>query len=256
MSLRSLATEVPLREKVPEEEWRARVDLAACYRLVALYGMTDLTMTHISARVPGEENAFLINPMGFFFDEITASSLVKVDHDGKILSETVHDINEAGYVIHSAIHAAREDVGSVLHTHTRAGMAVAAMACGLLPISQHAMRFYKRLGYHDYEGIALDIDERQRLVADLGAHRAMILKNHGLLTAGRSTAEAFNLMFYLEKCCQSQIDAMTGGAEIVVPSEAVCEHAAGQFEGFGVIGNRDWPGHLRRLDKLHPSYRQ
>jgi ribulose-5-phosphate 4-epimerase/fuculose-1-phosphate aldolase len=256
MSLRSLATEVPLREKVSKEEWQARVDLAACYRLVALYEMSDLTMTHISAHVPGEENAFLINPMGFFFDEITASSLVKVDLDGKILSETEYDINEAGYVIHSAIHAAREDVGAVLHTHTRAGMAVAAMGCGLLPISQHAMRFFKRLGYHDYEGIALDTDERARLVADLGAHRAMILKNHGLLTAGRSTAEAFNLMFYLEKCCQSQIDAMTGGGEIVVPSDEVCEHAAGQFDGFGVIGNRDWPGHLRRLDKLDPSFRQ
>ncbi len=256
MSVSSLAASRSLRDKVSDQEWQARVDLAACYRLVDHYGMTDLTQTHISTRVPGEEGAFLINPWGFFFDEITASSLVKIDLDGNVLGETEHEVNHAGFVIHSAILAARKDVNSVLHTHTRAGMAVAAMGCGLLPISQHAMRFYKRMAYHDYEGISLDTDERARLVADLGDCQAMILRNHGLLTAGRSVAEAFNLVFYLERCCQSQIDAMTSGAEIIVPPEEVCEHTARQYAQAGIIGERDWPGHLRRLDRLDPSYRE
>ncbi|MBU0724254.1 MAG: class II aldolase/adducin family protein [Alphaproteobacteria bacterium] len=246
----------PVRDLVSAEEWQTRVDLAACYRLVGFYGMTDLTATHISARVPGVEGQFLINPHGMFFDEITASSLVKVDHDGNILLPSPYPVNRAGYVIHSAIHEARPDVDCVLHTHTRAGMAVSAMECGLLSISQHSMRFYNRLGYHDYEGLAQDEDEKKRLVRDLGQHRALMLRNHGLLTAGRTIPEAFSLIHYLEKCCQSQIDALASGQTLTYPSGQVCEHTARQYEAFGILGSRDWPGHLRRLDKLDPSYKE
>lgn len=255
--MRSIGAEAVVRRDsgISEAEWEARVNLAACYRLLAVYDMTDLTATHISAAVRGEDNAFLINPFGLFFDEITASSLVKVDLDGNILSKSDYPINQAGYTIHSAVHAARHDVACVLHTHTRAGMAVSAMRCGLLPLSQHACRFYKRIGYHDYEGVALDLDERERLVRDLGPHKAMILHNHGLLTAGGSVAEAFSLIFYLEKSCQSQIDAMTSGTELSVLPDTVAEHTARQFENVGAIGEREWAGHLRRLDKLDPSYR-
>jgi ribulose-5-phosphate 4-epimerase/fuculose-1-phosphate aldolase len=203
-----------VRNEVSEAEWQTRLELAACYRLVARHGMTDQTATHISARVADEPDAMLLNPWGLFFDEITASSLVKVKLDGSDL-EAAKSINKAGFTVHSAVLGARDDVVCALHTHTRAGMAVSAMADGLLPLSQHALRFYNRLAYHDYEGIATDLDERQRLVADLGGHYAMILRNHGLLGCGRSVAEAFSVVFYLEKSCHGNWmprSRITGGS--------------------------------------------
>ncbi|WP_430435694.1 class II aldolase/adducin family protein [Oceanibaculum nanhaiense] len=245
-----------VRDQVSAGEWDARVDLAACYRLVARMGWTDLIYTHISMRVPGPEHHFLINPYGLMFDEVTASSLVKVDLDGKIVMETPYSFNPAGFTIHSAVHAAREDAMCVLHTHTAAGMAVAAQKGGLLPISQHAMRFHDRISYHDYEGIALDLDERERLVADLGDTYAMILRNHGLLTCGRSVAEAFTIMFYLQKACEAQIAAMSSGAELAMVPPDVAEHAAQQFERGGEkSASRPWQALLRTLDREDTSYR-
>ncbi|MBO6782930.1 MAG: class II aldolase/adducin family protein [Alphaproteobacteria bacterium] len=246
-----------VENQVSPEEWEMRVNLAACYRLVDLYDMSDMTRTHISARVPGEDT-FLLNPYGLMFNEITASSLIKVDQDGNELDNNgPYKINPAGFTIHSAVHGASHEYACVLHTHSEAGMAVSAMKCGLLPISQHAMRFYNRLSYHDYEGIALDLDERERLIADLGDNQSMILRNHGFLTAGRTCAEAFSLVFYLEKCARSQIQAMAAGGPdaLVYPSPEVCEHTAKQFETSTSVAERDWPGHLRRLDALDPSYR-
>jgi len=246
-----------IRDDVSEQEWQTRVDLAACYRLVDHYGMSDLVGTHISARVPGEESAFLINPYGWYFDEITASSLVKVDLDGKILSEVESPINQAGFVIHSAVLGTRPDVACVMHTHTRAGMAVSAMECGLLSITQHSMKFHNRLSYHEYEGVATNLDEGERLVRDLGDNHAMILRNHGLLTAGRSVSEAFFLMFRLEKCCQAQVDAMAGGTKLHMISPEVSESTSRMMEDRGTrTSDLAWPGQIRRLDKLDPSYKQ
>ncbi|MDF1735790.1 MAG: class II aldolase/adducin family protein [Minwuia sp.] len=243
-----------VRKKVSEEEWAVRVDLAAFYRLVALYGWDDLTATHLSARVPGED-AFLLNPHGLFFDEITASSLIKLDYDGNVLMQGDYPVNQAGFTIHSAVLSGRPDVFSVAHTHTRAGMAVSAQKDGLLPLNQTALRFYKRLSYHPYEGVALDHSERDRLIGHLGTNKAMILRNHGLLSVGETVPEAFNVLAYLEKSCQSQLDALSGGVELELPSEEVCEHTAQQFEKFAPIGHRDWPGLLRKLDRIDPSFR-
>ncbi len=237
------------------QEWSIRVDLAACYRLAALHGWTDLTSTHISARIP-EDDTFLLNPLGLHFEEITASSLVKIKEDGEVLSSGNVKINKAGYVIHSAIHMAREDVGCIIHTHTRAGMAISAMKDGLLPFNQHALRFYNRLGIHDYEGVALDLDERARLVRDLKTHEAMILRNHGLLSVGKTVADAFNAMFYLEKAAQVQVDLMKGQAELTMPSPEVCERTARQYDLYPDIGARDWAGLIRKLDREMPSYKQ
>ena len=248
--------EIPsARGQVSAEEWETRVNLAACYRLVDLYEMSDMTRTHISAKVPGEE-AFLLNPFGLMFNEVTASSLTKVDIDGNALSESPYKINPAGYTIHSAVHSGREDVMCVLHTHSIAGMAISALECGLMPISQHAMRFYNRVAYHDYEGLAFDLDERARLIGDLGQHNVMVLRNHGLLSAGRTIDEAFSLIFYLEKCARSQLQAMATGEKILIPPAEVCEHAARQFEKNVNLSIRDWPGHLRRLDALDPGFRE
>ena len=193
-------------------EQRLRQELAACYRLIAHFRMSDLIFTHISLRLPGPEHHFLINPYGLLFDEITASSLVKIDLQGRPVEPSPHPVNPAGFVIHSAIHAAREDAHCVLHTHTRAGCAVAALECGLLPVNQMSMEFYGRVAYHAYEGIALDMDEQQRLVADLGDKPVMILRNHGLLATGGSVAEAFLRMYYLEKACEIQLAAQSAGA--------------------------------------------
>ena len=244
-----------VRDKVSKEEWEVRVDLAAFYRLVAHYGWDDLTATHISARVPGEPNAFLLNPHGLFFDEITASSLVKVDYDNNVLLDGGYPINQAGFTIHSAVLTGRPDVFCAAHTHTRAGMAVSAMKEGLLPLAQTSLRFYNRISYHDYEGVALDHSERDRLIGHLGTNKAMILRNHGLLTAGESISETFSLLAYLEKSCQLQIDAISGGRELQLPDPEVCEHTAQQFDKFSPIGNRDWPGLLRKLDRIDPSFR-
>ncbi len=246
-----------VRDNVTPEEWKTRVDLAACYRLVDFYDMSDMTGTHIAARVPGEPDAFLLNPHGMFFNEMTASSLIKVNFDGEQLTKnTDYAVNPAGFTIHSAVLAGREDVFCSLHTHTRAGIGVSAMECGLLPMTQHSMRFYECTSYHDYEGVATTLDERERLQRDWGENDALILRNHGLLTCGRTIPEAFHMMFRLEKSCQAQVDAMSTGAELqLVPTE-VAEHTRNQMTsrggGFGAMG---WPGHLRRLDRMDPSYK-
>ena len=211
-----------LRDKVSPEEWAVRVDLAACYRLVVRYGWEDLVFTHITMRVPGADDQFLINPYGMFFDEITASSLVKVDLDGKQLDDQPFPVNRAGFVIHSAIHAARHDARCVLHTHTVSGIAVSTQRAGLLPISQHSMSVLPSLGYHDFEGVATRDDEKPRLVADLGDNVHLILRNHGLLTVGETVADAFMAMYYLEASCAIQVRAQSGGGELIpVPKEVL-----------------------------------
>ena len=237
-------------------EKEVRVELAACYRLVAHFGMDDLVFTHISARVPGTTDHFFINPYGSHFSEITASSLVKIDLDGNLVEHANHTVNQAGFVIHSAVHAARHDVECVLHTHTRAGVAISCLAEGLLPLNQFSLQFFNRIGYHDYEGVALDLDERQRLVADLGDRRIVILRNHGLLTAGRTIAEAFSLMYYLDQSCRIQLEIMASGGKMLRVSDATGEKVARQFERNGVpAGQREWPALLRILDRQDPSYR-
>jgi ribulose-5-phosphate 4-epimerase/fuculose-1-phosphate aldolase len=246
-----------LRERVSPEEWDTRVNLAACYRLAAHFRMTDLIYTHISARVPGPEHHFLINAFGLLWDEIGASTLVKVTLDGDIVDDpTGNGINRAGYVIHSAVHRARADVECVMHTHTAAGIAVSAQERGLLPLSQHAMRFTDSIGYHDYEGLALETDEQARLVADLGSHNAMILRNHGLLTCGASIAQAFDLMYYLERACQAQIGAMGGDAKLNIPPAAVAQKTAQQFRNLPYKAQKtEWKALLRMLDKTDGTYK-
>ena len=244
-----------VRQQVTAEEWKVRVDLAACYRLVALYGWDDLVFTHISVRVPGPEHHFLINPYGMMFEEITASSLIKVDLDGKIVMPTVYPFNPAGFTIHSAIHAAREDAQCVLHLHTIAGVAVSCQKGGLKAINQTSMAVQPMLAYHEYEGIALDHDERPRLVRDLGDKPAMLLWNHGTLTVGRTVADAFLTMYNLERACQMQVTAQGGGAELHLPSAASQTTVAQQAKGFGSMGGLAWPALLRKLDRIDPSYR-
>jgi ribulose-5-phosphate 4-epimerase/fuculose-1-phosphate aldolase len=237
-------------------ERETRIALAACYRLVAHFGMDDLVYTHISARVPGEPGHFLINPYGLMFHEITASSLVKIDEEGNIVEDVGYPVNRAGFVIHSAVHMARPEVNCVLHTHTRAGIAVSCLADGLMHINQHSAIFYDRIAYHDYEGIALDLDERSRLVRDLGQNPAMVLRNHGLLTAGRTVEEAFVLMYYLELCCRTQLDMMASGGKLTRLSDNVLKHTSQQFaEAPSPCGEREWPALLRILDAKDPSYR-
>lgn len=235
-------------------ERELRVQLAAAYRLIDNFQMSDLIYTHISVRIPGPEHHFLINPYGMMFHEITASSLVKVDLHGNIVGESEWTVNPAGFVIHSAIHAARQDLHCVLHTHTKCGMAVSALECGLLPISQFSLQFYNRVAYHDYEGVALNLDERKRLVADLGDKKVMILRNHGLLTAGRTIPEAFILMFYLNRSCEVQIAAQSAGSPLVMPTDDVCEYAAMQ-QDIEDLGQLEWPAFIRLLDRQDPSYR-
>ena len=238
------------------EEWQTRVDLAAAYRLVALFHWDDLVFTHISARVPGEDNAFLINPYGMLFEEITASSLVKVDANGNKISDSPYPINPAGFVIHSAIHAERHDAQCVLHTHTLNGVAVSAQREGVLPISQQSIFVLSSLGYHDYEGVALRDDEKPRLVRDLGDKTYLMLRNHGLLTVGATIPDAFQAMYLFETVCAIQVRAQSGGGELVrVPSAIIStarQQAAQVTKGLG--GNLAWPGLLRRLDRETPGY--
>ena len=247
-----------LKGQVSEEEWKVRVDLAAMYRLTALYGWTDMIFTHISHRVPGPEHHFLINPYGMFFEEITASSLVKVDLEGNIVQDPPYFITPAGFTIHSAIHAAREDAGVVMHLHTDDGVAVSAQKDGLLPLSQTAMIALHDLSYHDYEGIALDHGERERLVADMGTTHNMILRNHGTLTVGGTAAECFLRMFFLERACSMQVKALSAGRDGVLHgSEEVQAVVKGQSnpEGTKTLANMlAWPGLLRRLDRENPGY--
>lgn len=249
----SLAATV--RERCTPQEWQTRVDLAAAYRLVAHYGWDDLIFTHISARVPGPDHHFLINPYGWLFSEITASSLVKVDLDGKVVEPTPNPINPAGFTIHSAIHAAREDAGCVLHLHTIAGVAVSAQASGLLPLNQTAMLLGDELAYHEYEGVALDLAERPRLVADLGSKNAMILRNHGTLAVGKSVASAFLTMYFLERACAMQIATLAGGAEIHRPSDAARTLVARQSAfGRDAMDVLAWAPLIRLLDRTDRSY--
>jgi ribulose-5-phosphate 4-epimerase/fuculose-1-phosphate aldolase len=238
------------------EERQLRIDLAACYRLVAHYGWDDLVFTHISARIPGPEHHFLINPYGMLFDEITASSLVKVDSQGTKLEETPYPVNPAGFVIHSAIHAVRDDVMCVLHTHTPAGVAVSAQKDGLLPLSQQATVALASLGYHDYEGIALRDDEKPRLQRDLGTNASLILRNHGLLTVGPTIADAFLAMYNLQRACEVQVLAQSGGREFVPVAAPILQgvkaNVAAVTKGLG--GALAWPALLRRLDRVSPGY--
>ena len=251
-----------MRDKVSPEEWRARVDLAACYRLIAHYEMADMGANHISVRVPGEENAFLINPYGMMYEEITASSLIKIDCDGNILAKTSYGdfdygINRAGFVLHSAIHLARHDLDAIIHTHTWAGMAVSSLACGLLPLNQTSMRFAK-VAYHDYGGVVLDLEMREKLVADLGDANCMVLRNHGLLSAGRTLAEAFNGMHRMELSAKAQLAAMACNTPLnPVPDDVVeatwLNYQPQTRRPYGVM---EWPALLRMLDRMDPSFRE
>lgn len=245
-----------LQQVVSAEEWQLRVDLAAAYRLVALYGWSDLVFTHISARIPGPEHHFLINPYGLMFDEITASSLVKVDQQCNKLSDSPFPVNPAGFTIHSCIHEARDDAGCVLHTHSRAGVAVSAQKCGVLPISQQSTFVLASLGYHDYEGVALRDDEKPRLQKDLGNNTYLMLRNHGLLTVGKSIPEAFLSMYTFENTCRIQIDAQGGGELVQVDPKII----SGMGEVMRVVtagqgANLAWPALLRKLDRTDPSYK-
>jgi ribulose-5-phosphate 4-epimerase/fuculose-1-phosphate aldolase len=250
-----------MKDRCTAAEWQARVDLAACYRLVAIYGMSDMMANHISARVPDEDGAFLINAYGMMYEEITASSLIKIDHDGNILSkpdfgELDYGVNVAGYVIHSAVHEARPEVACVIHTHSWASMAVSALECGLLPITQTSMRFLK-IGYHDYQGVVLDLAEKASLIQDLGAGEALILRNHGALTVGRTIGEAFNWMHRIELSCHAQLAAMACNTPLVKVPQPVLEstwnnYQRGTRRPYGLM---EWPALLRKLDRMDPSYR-
>ncbi len=260
-----------MKDKVSAEEWKARVDLAALYRLVALNGWDDLIYTHISARVPGPEHHFLINPYGYLFEEMTASMMVKVDLDGNLVDKSPYRINAAGFTIHSAIHAARDDAHFVMHLHTDQGVAVSAQPKGLLPISQHAAIVLRDLAYHDYEGVALDLDERERIVKDMGDKNALMLRNHGTLTCGPTAVSCWNKMHYLERACKMQVMAQAGGVS------EIGDNVLGKFRGGGMrppapagerprqATNRDapminiqtdilWPSLLRKLDRESPGY--
>jgi ribulose-5-phosphate 4-epimerase/fuculose-1-phosphate aldolase len=246
-----------MQDQVSAEEWQTRVDLAACYRLVASFGWSDLVFTHITARVPGEQDRFLINPYGMMFDEITASSLVKIDLDGNKLSESPFPVNPAGFTIHSEIHGARHDAQCVLHVHSVNGVAVSAQKNGLLPLSQQSIFVLSSLAYHNYEGVALNDQEKPRLVADLGDRNYFMLRNHGLLTLGSTIADAFVNMYIFEAACMIQVRAQAGGGALIeIPAPIIAgaqQQARTVTKSLG--GMLVWPGLLRRLERLDPSYR-
>ena len=248
-----------VRDRVSKEEWQMRVDLAAAYQLAAIYKWTDLIYTHFSARVPGTED-FLLNPYGLMFDEITASSLVKIDWEGKVKDDpTGLGVNEAGFIIHSCMHAARHEINCVIHTHTRAAVAVSAMKCGLLPISQHAMRVQQEITYHDYEGVALYKEEQARMARDLGTtSKAMILRNHGVLALGETVREAFEIMYYLDCACQIQVDAMAGGLQNVqLMSDSAAKQSTESLKRpMRPSTHKDWPALLRMLERRGINYAQ
>ncbi|MBF8774050.1 class II aldolase/adducin family protein [Pseudomonas fulva] len=243
---------------ISDVEWQARCELAALYRMVAHFRMTDLIDTHITLRIPGPEHHFLINQYGVIFDRMRASDLVRIDQHGNVIDQANGErrVNAAGFVIHSAIHMARPDMHCVIHTHTAAGIAVSAQEHGLLPISQHALKFYGKLAYHQYEGIALSLDERERLIADLSTHKAMILRNHGLLAGGASVAEAFHEIHFLERACQAQVQALAGGSKLIYPSEEVCRHTAAQFQRdeSAQIISLSWNAALTLIEHQRESY--
>jgi ribulose-5-phosphate 4-epimerase/fuculose-1-phosphate aldolase len=248
----------PVREQVSPQEWETRVNLAACYRLMAEFGMVEMVANHISVRVPGTHNEFLINPYGMLYEEMTASSMIRIDLEGNVLfNATDYGVNQAGYVIHSAVHAARHDVDCIIHTHTLAGMAVSAMKGGVLPIAQSSMRFTD-IAYHDYEGVALRLDERERLVQNLGTREAMVLRNHGLLTVAASIPECFNAHYRLERACQLQVMALSCNTELQLPPDEVVKYTNHQMlpgtrRRFGLL---EWPALLRKLDRIDPSFRE
>lgn len=251
-----------LKDKVTSQEWQARVDLAACYRLIADFGMSDMMANHITLRVPGEEDAFLTNPYGMMYEEMTASCLVKINHDGEVLlkpdfGDLNYGFNKPGYILHSAIHKARPEINCVIHTHTPAGMAISSLACGLLPLNQTSMRFLK-VSYHDYMGVVLDMAEQEILVKDLGNTDAMVLRNHGLLTCGRTVGEAFNWMHRMEKSCEAQLAAMACNTPLQKVSDQILHetymnYQPGTRRPFGVM---EWPALLRYLDRMDPSYKE
>lgn len=250
-----------LQQQVSAEEWQLRVDLAACYRLVAAYGWSDLVFTHISAKLPssvaGDEHQFLINPYGLMFDEITASSLVKVDMQCNKLHDSPFPVNPAGFVIHSAIHEARPEAGCVLHTHTRAGVGVSAQKHGILPLSQQSTFVLSSLAYHAYEGVAIRDDEKTRLQTDLGTANYLVLRNHGLLTVGRNIPEAFLAMYTFENTCRIQIDALAGGSEVISVNPTILDGVAHamKVQTSGLGGQFVWPSLLRKLERLDPGYK-
>ena len=259
MSTSTVKARSRMRDLVSEDEWKVRTHLAACYRLVAEYGMSDLIYNHITAKVPGSPGHFLINPFGMLYTEVDASCFYKLDLDGNVIlkPDTEFPINRAGYVIHSAIHGARADLHCVMHTHTRAGMAVSAMKCGLLPLTQTAMRFYGAIGYHDYEVPTADIGERERLARDLGTHNAVILRNHGLVACGRTVSETFNLMYWLEQACKVQVDVLGSGIEPVMPTHELATRMADRYSPDGDVkfDEIEWAALIRQLDRDDPSYR-
>lgn len=256
------AVKAEKREAISEAEWQMRTDLAAAFRLVHHFGWSDLLATHLSARVPDAKDQFLINPFGLMFDEITASNLVKVDEEGNILSETEYSINPAGFTIHSAVHMGRPEVACTIHTHTPAGTAVATQRDGLRPITQHALAVLAQTGYHDYEGIATDLSERERLVRDLADHKVLILRNHGLLTVGNAVGEAFMWMYRAERACRMQIAFQQCGAELSpIPEEVQrVTMERNKFnnseKGYRPIGKVEWPALRRMLDRIDPSYKE
>lgn len=251
-----------LQDHVSPQEWQARIDLAACYRLVAAYGMADMMANHITLRVPGSEDEFLTNPYGMMYEEMSASCLIKINHDGQVLlkpdfGDLNYGFNRPGYILHSAIHRARPEIHCVIHTHTPAGMAVSSLACGLLPLNQTAMRFLK-VSYHDYMGVVLDMAEQEVLVKDLGTSDAMVLRNHGLLTCGRTVGEAFNWMHRMEKSCEAQLAAMACDTPLQKVSDQIVQetfrnYQPGTRRPYGLM---EWPGLLRFLDRLDPSYKE
>lgn len=269
-----------IKRSVSDVEWATRVDLAACYRLVALYGMTDLIYNHISARIPGRHDHYLINPYGMLYDEITASSLVKIDVEGQTLLQPDHgyNVNVAGFYLHAPIHKSRPEVQCILHTHSRAGTAVSALAEGLMPLSQTAMRFHGQIAYHDFEGPAINGEECDRILADLGDKNAMVLRNHGLLVCGASIQQAFNRVYWLEQACRIQVDVLASGRALHMPTAQAIDNTVTCFAGTEITllnesvtnpvmaesarqagagyGRLEWPALLRRLDRLNPGYEQ
>ena len=247
-------TKNPARSRMSDAEWQTRVDLAACYRLADMNGMSKVIWNHITARVPGDEGRILINELGLRYDEVTASNLLKIDYDGNILDGNPKGLNRSGWVIHGAIHQARPDVACVMHTHSRGGQGVSALRCGLLPLCQEAMMFYEEVSYHGYEGLASGLDERERLVADLGRNDQLIMLNHGLLTVGRTIGETYWRMFHLERACALQMDVLASGQEYVLPPREVCVKAREQYRD-GKPGEPEWPALVRLVDKKSPDYK-
>ena len=245
-----------VKSQVSAEEWAVRQDLAAAYRLVAHYGWDDMVFTHLSARVPGSEEHFLLNPFGYLFNEVTASNLVKIDTEGHVVLDHGHQVNAAGFTIHSAVHMARHDANAVMHLHTDAGVAVSSMASGLLPLNQHAYFVYNDLAYHEWEGVALDLDERERLVGDLGSKKLMMLRNHGTLALGSSIASCFLSMYYLERACTMQIGALAGGTPHMAQQKGVDAMQAMLAKGdiWQSLAKSAWPALRRQADRLDPGY--